>query len=82
MIEGRKSALTDIEARVLEKLAASMGKTVDASELMMAVWGHDEISNRNSLHSYIHKLRCLLSKESRVTIINQRGFGYMLTIKE
>ncbi len=82
MIGGRKSVLTNLEARVLENLAARTGKTVDASELMIAVWGRDDISNRNSLHSYIHKLRRLLGKESGVAIINQRGFGYMLTVKE
>ncbi len=82
MIGARKRILTNLEARVLEKLAAHTGKTVDASELMIAVWGRDDISNRNSLHSYIHKLRSLLGKDSGVEIINQRGFGYMLTIKE
>lgn len=81
MIGGRKRVLTNLEARVLEKLAANTGKTVDASELMIAVWGRDDISNRNSLHSYIHKLRNLLGEDSGVTIINQRGFGYMLTIR-
>ncbi len=81
-IDARKRILTNLEARVLEKLAAHTGKTVDASELMIAVWGRDDISNRNSLHSYIHKLRHLLGKDSGVEIINQRGFGYMLTVKE
>ncbi len=47
----RKRTLTNLEARVLEKLAANAGKTVDASALMIAVWGRDDISNRNSLHS-------------------------------
>ncbi len=81
-IGSRKRVLTNLEARVLEKLAAHTGKTVDASELMIAVWGRDDISNRNSLHSYIHKLRRLLGQGSGVAIINQRGFGYMLTVKE
>lgn len=77
----RELALSNIEARILEKLASNIGKTVDASELMIAVWGRDEISNRNSLHGYIHKLRRAFSLDSNISIINQRGFGYMLTIK-
>lgn len=48
---------------------------------MIAVWQRDEPSNRNSLHGYIHKLRRALRHDSAVAIINQRGFGYMLTIK-
>lgn len=77
----RELALSNIEARILEKLATNIGKTVDASELMITVWGRDEISNRNSLHGYIHKLRRAFRHDPNISIINQRGFGYMLTIK-
>lgn len=79
--QSRENAISNIEARILEKLAANIGKTVDASELMIAVWGRDEVSNRNSLHGYIHKLRRIFRHDSNIGIINQRGFGYMLTIK-
>lgn len=76
----RSVELSHFEAKILERLAADIGKTVDASELMIAVWQRDEPSNRNSLHGYIHKLRRALRQDSSVSIINQRGFGYMLTI--
>ena len=78
---GQSVELSHFEARILELLAANIGKTVDASELMIAVWQRDEPSNRNSLHGYIHKLRRALCQDSSISIINQRGFGYMLTIK-
>ncbi len=78
-INGKETVISNIEARILEKLAANTGKTVDASELMIAVWGRDEVSNRNSLHGYIHKLRRALRHDPSAAIINQRGFGYMLT---
>ncbi len=78
---GQSVELSHFEARILELLAANIGKTVDASELMIAVWQRDEPSNRNSLHGYIHKLRRALCQDSSICIINQRGFGYMLTIK-
>lgn len=71
--------LSNIEARLLEPLAANIGRTVDASDLMIAVWQRDEPSNRNSLHGYIHKLRRALRHDHSISIINQRGFGYMLT---
>lgn len=74
--------LSHFETKILEYLASNMGKTVDASELMRAIWHRDEISNRNSLHGYIHKLRGYLKKDPKINIINQRGFGYMLVIKE
>ena len=81
ILNGKVAAISNIEARILEKLAANTGKTVDASEMMIAVWGRDEISNRNSLHGYIHKLRRALRHDPNISIINQRGFGYTLAIK-
>ncbi|MDE6870939.1 MAG: response regulator transcription factor [Bacteroidales bacterium] len=76
----KETELSHFEAKILERLAANVGKTVDASELMIAVWQRDEQSNRNSLHGYIHKLRRALRHDPSISIINQRGFGYMLTI--
>ena len=80
-LEERSVELSHFEAKVLERLATSIGKTVDASELMIAVWQRDEPSSRNSLHGYIHKLRRILRHDQSVNILNQRGFGYMLTVK-
>lgn len=77
----KETELSHFEAKILERLATNIGKTVDASELMIAVWQRDESSNRNSLHGYIHKLRRALRHDPSISIINQRGFGYMLTIK-
>lgn len=79
---GKETALSNIETRILEKLTSNVGKTVDASEMMIAVWGRDEVSNRNSLHGYIHKLRRMLRHDSDISIVNQRGFGYMLTVRK
>ena len=79
-LEGQSIELSHFEAKILERLATSIGKTVDASELMIAVWQRDEPSNRNSLHGYIHKLRRALRQDPAISIINQRGFGYRLTI--
>lgn len=79
---GKEMSISNLEARILEKLAANIGRTVDASELMIAVWQRDELSNRNSLHGYIHKLRRAFRHDPNINIINQRGFGYMLTVKQ
>ena len=77
----KETELSHFESKILERLATNIGKTVDASELMIAVWQRDEQSNRNSLHGYIHKLRRALRHDPSISIINQRGFGYMLAIK-
>ncbi len=81
LLGDERTELSHFEAKILELLAANIGKTVDASELMIAVWQRDDLSNRNSLHGYIHKLRRLLRHDPSIAIINQRGFGYMLVVK-
>lgn len=80
--EDKSTELSHFESKILKRLAANIGKTVDASKLMIAVWQRDDPSNRNSLHGYIHKLRHALRHDPNISIINQRGFGYMLTIKQ
>lgn len=80
-LEGQSVELSHFEAKILELLATDIGKTIDASALMIAVWQRDEPSNRNSLHGYIHKLRRALRKDPSISIINQRGFGYMLVVR-
>jgi len=81
-LKGQNRELSHFEAKILERLVTNIGKTVDASELMIALWQRDEPSNRNSLHGYIHKLRRALRHDPSISIINQRGFGYMLTIND
>ncbi|MDE6359719.1 MAG: response regulator transcription factor [Muribaculaceae bacterium] len=78
--DGKIKELSHFEARILELLLLNIGRTVDASELMLSLWQRDEPSNRNSLHGYIHKLRRALRHDPSITIINQRGFGYMLAV--
>lgn len=81
LIHSNKSIeLSSIEARLLKELIVNKGSTVDASALMILIWQRDDPYSRNSLHGFIHKLRQYLSKDDRISIINQRGIGYMLTV--
>lgn len=82
IIDDTETELSNIEARLLELLAANIGRTVDASAMMTAIWNRDEQSNRNSMHGYIHRLRNALSRDANIAIINQRAYGYMLTVSK
>lgn len=77
----RETELSNFEAKILEQLALNIGKTVDASALMEAVWKRDDPGCRNSLHGYVHKLRRALRHDPSVAIVNRRGFGYILTVR-
>ncbi len=76
----RSIELSSIEARILKELIVNKGSTVDASALMVLIWQRDDPYSRNSLHGFIHKLRQYLRDDDRISIINQRGIGYMLTV--
>lgn len=72
--------LSWIEVRILRELIVNKGHTVEASAMMVLIWQRDDPYSRNSLHGFIHKLRHYLRLDPRISIINQRGIGYMLTV--
>lgn len=80
--QGNSVQLTIIEAKILRELAINRGNTVEASVLMQLIWQRDDPYSRNSLHGFIHKLRHYLRHDSSISILNQRGIGYMLTVKK
>lgn len=71
--------LSLIEAKLLKELIVNVGHTVDASTIMQLIWQRDDPYSRNSLHGFIHKLRHYLRYDPSISLINQRGIGYMLT---
>jgi len=73
--------LSLIEAKLLKELIVNVGHTVDASTIMQLIWQRDDPYSRNSLHGFIHKLRHYLRHDQSISLINQRGIGYMLTVK-
>lgn len=80
---GEDSAeLSLIEAKILKELIVNVGQTVDASTLMQLIWQRDDPYSRNSLHGFIHKLRHKLRHDASISLLNQRGIGYMLTVRK
>lgn len=73
--------LSLIEAKLLKELFVNVGYTVEASTLMQLIWQRDDPYSRNSLHGFIHKLRHYLRYDQSISLINQRGLGYMLTMR-
>lgn len=74
--------LSLIEAKLLKELIINVGQTVEASTMMHLIWQRDDPYSRNSLHGFIHKLRHYLRHDLSISLLNQRGIGYMLTIKK
>lgn len=73
--------LSLIEAKLLKELIINVGHTVEASTLMQLIWQRDDPYSRNSLHGFVHKLRNYLRYDPSISLLNQRGIGYMLIKK-
>ena len=73
--------LSLIEAKLLKELIVNVGYTVESATIMQLIWQRDDPYSRNSLHGFIHKLRHYLRHDQSISLINQLGIGYMLTVK-
>ena len=79
---GESVELSHIEATLLKELVVNIGSTVEASALMRLIWQRDDPYSRNSLHGFVHKLRHYLRRDASIALVNQRGIGYMLTVRQ
>ena len=78
-IRGEPLALPRRELLVLEALMRRMGRMVQRSSLMEAVFGLDDEIQSNALDTHVSRLRRKLAEaDSGVTINGIRGVGYLL----
>ncbi|RME36832.1 MAG: DNA-binding response regulator [Planctomycetota bacterium] len=80
--DGERVTLSEMEARILERLAAHAGRAVSREELLACVWGLREghVETR-AIDMHITRLRQKLSggREDGIDwIVTVRGKGYML----
>lgn len=73
--------LSHIEAVIIDEMFRHPNEVVEAKTLMYRIWQNDNYNNLNRLHGFIYKLRKHLSLSSDVELINVRGIGYKLAIK-
>lgn len=80
--EGERAALSQMEAAILERLAAHAGRAVSREELLSCVWGiRDGVIETRAIDMHITRLRNKLSGRSGEQvdwIVTVRGQGYML----
>lgn len=81
--DGRRVALSEMEASILERLAAHAGRTVSREELLSCVWGiRDGQIETRAIDMHITRLRQKLAGDDKDKgtewIVTVRGKGYML----
>jgi DNA-binding response OmpR family regulator len=78
-VAGRPLEIPRRELLVLEALARRMGRMVQRSSLMEAVFGLDDEIQSNALDTHVSRLRRKLADaDAGVTINGVRGVGYLL----
>ena len=70
--------LTHREAELLYYLTQKKNEILDRSFILKKLWGNDDFFNARSMDVFISKLRKKLKKDSSLSIINVRGYGYKL----
>lgn len=81
--DGERVSLSEMEANILERLAAHAGRAVSREELLACVWGlRDGAVETRAIDMHITRLRQKLSgsdgDDAADWIVTVRGKGYML----
>jgi DNA-binding response OmpR family regulator len=72
--------LTRKESYLLVLFAANINNFLERKEMLITIWLEDTYYNSRSMDVYICKLRKLLSKDQKITIINIHGKGYKMIV--
>jgi DNA-binding response OmpR family regulator len=81
--DGERVSLSEMEANILQRLAAHAGRAVSREELLACVWGlRDGAVETRAIDMHVTRLRQKLSGDDRDDgtewIVTVRGKGYML----
>jgi two-component system KDP operon response regulator KdpE len=81
-IRDKELYLTHTEGMILFNLIQNAEKVVTVASLAHNIWGVDDLSVRNSIRIYIHRLRKKIEKGSLCPqmIYNRPGIGYILKL--
>ncbi|MCB0704927.1 MAG: response regulator transcription factor [Saprospiraceae bacterium] len=73
--------LTYREAELLSFFANHKNGIIEKKDLLLKVWGDDNLYNARNLDVYIARARELFSQDPKVEIITLRGLGYRFNVE-
>ncbi|GAB5526432.1 MAG: response regulator transcription factor [Roseivirga sp.] len=79
--EGKERLLSPREADLLKELCLHVQNTMDKAKTLRKIWGDDTFYNGRSMDVYITKIRKYLKADASIEILNLRGVGYKLLVK-
>jgi len=72
--------LTKKESYLLVFFVSNVGKSLYRNVILTTIWKEDTYPNSRSMDVYICKMRKLLSKDSKILIVNIHGRGFRIVI--
>ena len=76
--DSKRFQLSYKEVELLKRLCEAKSTVVGRQDLLMELWGSDNVFNNKTMNVYISRLRNYLDSDKSVEIITIRGFGYKL----
>lgn len=80
--DGNRIEFTKKEFDLLFKLISYPNKIFTKMQLIEEIWGYDSDVLEDSIKTYINKIRTKLAEIAEIEIVNLKGIGYKLVIKE
>lgn len=77
-----KQLITKKEAEVLKLLCQYKDRILDRKMTLNKVWGETDYFKRRSMDVFISRLRKYLKEDTRITITNVHGKGYILSVED
>ncbi|WP_419212314.1 response regulator transcription factor [Maribacter sp. X9] len=82
LFENEVVRLTTKESELLKFLVVHKNELCGHKDILIKLWGRNDIFNKKSLNVFITKLRKYLEKDSTISINNIHGQGFIFRIKE
>jgi two-component system, OmpR family, response regulator len=81
-IDDHEDQLSPKESDLLKELCLNIHGRMDKSVALKKIWGDDTFYNGRSMDVYITKIRKYLLQDPAIEIINLRGIGYKLMVRD
>ena len=77
-----KIDLTHLENELLYRLVLNKNEVLQRQKVLLELWKDDSFFNARSMDVFITKLRKYFSADDCISIVNIRGIGYKLIVRQ
>ncbi|RKS19164.1 DNA-binding response OmpR family regulator [Flavobacterium endophyticum] len=78
----KKTVLTHLENELILQLILNKNNVLQRQRVLQDLWGDDTFFNARSMDVFITKIRKHFADDDAISIVNIRGIGYKMIVKE